>query len=120
MFDSSSGSSSTPMRSSICLEYGVDESDCDSRELEVSERGMRFQSRWCFSLGTQLVVSIPRPEGDQEGHKIKVEGIVVECEKTACCCYRTLLLFLDLPASDLDALRALAASGNFATSTGGG
>ena len=78
---------------------------------------MRFQSRWCFSLGTQLVVSLPSQVSDGEDRKLKVEGIVVECEKTSCGCYRTVLLFLDLPAADLDALRALAARGSFAAST---
>jgi phosphatidylserine/phosphatidylglycerophosphate/cardiolipin synthase-like enzyme len=40
----------------LSLDYGTDEQICESA-LAVSERGMRFISRWNFSIGTQLAVA---------------------------------------------------------------
>jgi hypothetical protein len=118
MLDISAKPVSIPMRSSIYLEYGLDESECDTKELEVCDRGMRFQSRWRFQIGAQLIVSLPGVGTGDCDQKLQVEGIVVECEKTACRCYRTALFFLDLPASDLEALRTLAARGRFTATQG--
>jgi len=84
---------------SLCLDYGADEQVCDS-SFSLSERGMRFVSRWQFSLGTQLSVACVWPEARLGKKRMMLEGIVVWCEPTstrAVRSFETTVLFLELP-----------------------
>jgi|GEM_PF-1803227 len=87
------------LRPSIYLDYGADEHDCSEQGFEICERGMCFNSRWQFSLGTQLAVAFSHCDPDGKTRKITTEGIIVDCQQVACKCYKTTLLFLELPES---------------------
>lgn len=92
---------------SLCLDYGVDEQLCDN-SLSFSERGMRFISRWQFSLGTQLSVACVWPHARLGTSRVTLEGIVVWCgrirdvEEPA---FDTTVLFLELPDELRQSLR---------------
>lgn len=66
---------------------------------------MKFVSRWCFTLGTQLAV------GCQHGRRdVRLEGIVVWCERRLrpadqAPAYETTVLFLELPDDLRQSLR---------------
>ena len=83
---------------SIYLDYGADELDCSDQGFEICERGMRFNSRWQFALGAQLAVAFSFQDNDGKTWRVDTEGIVVDCERIACKCHVTTLLFLELPA----------------------
>jgi hypothetical protein len=91
----------------LCLDYGADEQPCEAG-LTISERGMRFISRWQFSIGTQLAVSCVY---DRPGHgpeRVKLEGTVVWCEPLEAArekAYESTLLFLELPDELKEGLR---------------
>ena len=92
---------------SLCLDYGADEQVCES-SFSLSERGMRFISRWQFSLGTQLSVACVLPDGRFPGRRVVLEGIAVWCEPVAEIPHRTFettILFLDLPEALKQSLR---------------
>jgi hypothetical protein len=101
---------------SLCLEYGADEENCE-RELEISERGMCFHSRWQFAPGTQIGVNLCYSDVNGECKKAALEGIIVDCHRAEQCtppaecdratpgCYRVTVLFLDLPESLLGTIR---------------
>ncbi len=98
MSDQSSDSAPPGISPSIYLDYGADEHDCTNQGFEICERGMRFNSHWQFSLGTQLCGEFRLPRiADGETRRVATEGIIVDCEKVACKCYTTTLLFLELP-----------------------
>ena len=83
----------------LCLDYGVDEQPCDE-SFSISERGMRFISRWQFSLGTTLSVACVWPHPRLGALRVKLEGIVVWCEPArtgAGKAFDTTVLFLELP-----------------------
>jgi len=89
---------------SISLDYGVDETS-GGAEFTLSERGMRFESRWQFSIGTQLSVACvwQHPRGGAQ--RMTLEGVVVWCEPGTESGYETTLLFLELPDELRPALR---------------
>ncbi len=105
---------------SLCLEYGADEENCE-RELELSERGMCFYTRWQFAPGTEIGVSVCYADGNGECKRVGLEGIVVDClpaPAEACKsadssdsrpaslgCYQVTVLFVDLPEASLGTLR---------------
>jgi outer membrane receptor for Fe3+-dicitrate len=91
---------------SIYLDYGADEHNCEDQGFEICERGMRFSSRWQFALGTQLAVAFSFQDSDGTTQRVATEGIVVDCEKVACKCHLTTLLFLELPSLLRTALHA--------------
>jgi hypothetical protein len=95
MFDKMASDDS--WRSSISLEDGADEWTCDEHQLDISERGICFNSRCRFSLGTQLSVTLSffQTSAGNPGRSC-TEGIVVGCEEIAARCYRVTLLFLEL------------------------
>jgi hypothetical protein len=103
MFDQSTNAAPQGTHTSIYLEYGADEHDCDEQEFEICERGMHFKTRWQFALGTQLAVSFSYRDADGKMQRESTEGIIVDCERITCSCHRTTLLFLELP----DSLRAV-------------
>lgn len=83
----------------FCLDYGVDEQVCDS-PVDLSERGMRFVSRWQFTLGTTLAVDCVYHQPRLGTTRMKLEGIVVWCEPAASSegnAFETTILFLELP-----------------------
>jgi PilZ domain len=85
-------------RSSISLEDGADEWPCNADQLDISERGICFNSRCRFPLGTQLSVTFSFIQSRADGvGRVCTEGIVVGCEELATCCYRMTLLFLEMP-----------------------
>ena len=84
---------------SLCLDYGVDEQAGDE-SFSISERGMRFVSRWQFSLGTTLAVDCVWPHPRLGAMRVKLEGIVVWCEPAEIDdgrAFDTTVLFLELP-----------------------
>jgi hypothetical protein len=82
---------------SFFLDYGVDAELGEAGSVEISERGMRFQCRWQFSIGTQLSIALHHMDPRLGLSRIAVEGIVVWCEPTANKRYESTLLFLELP-----------------------
>lgn len=89
---------------SLCLDYGVDEQPCGA-SLDVSERGMRFVSRWNFTLGATLSIQCVWRHPRFGARRIPVEGIVVWSEPVVDASgpsHDTTILFLELP----DALKA--------------
>ena len=86
---------------SLYLDYGVDAQLCENGGIEVSERGMRFCSRWRFDIGTQILVCCVFEHPRLGAQRVTVEGIVVWCEPKASASYEnsyeSTLLFLELP-----------------------
>lgn len=89
----------------LFLDYGADAEICEAGALEVSERGMRFQSRWQFSIGTQLSVVLQHLDPRLGPRRMMIEGIVVWCEARAGKRYESTLLFLELPDTLRPSLR---------------
>ena len=81
----------------LYLDYGADAQVCDPGNLDISERGMRFTSRWQFSIGTQLSVSLVHLHPRLGQCRMTLEGIVVWCEPKADKGHESTLLFLELP-----------------------
>jgi hypothetical protein len=81
----------------LFLDYGADAQSCGRDDLEISERGMRFQSRWHFEIGTQLAVSLAHMHPRLGLCRMTLEGIVVWCEPRGGKCFESTLLFLELP-----------------------
>jgi hypothetical protein len=84
-------------RTALYLDYGADAQSCGSEDLEISERGMRFQSRWHFDIGTRISVSLTHMHPRLGLCRMVLEGIVVWCEPQAGKGYESTLLFLELP-----------------------
>jgi len=84
-------------RPALYLDYGADSQSCGSGDVEVSERGMRFQSRWHFEIGTQLSVGLTHRHPRLGLRRVALEGIVVWCERRAGKGYESTLLFHELP-----------------------
>ncbi len=82
---------------SFFLDYGADAERGASGSVDISERGMRFQCRWQFSIGTQLSIALHHVHPRLGLSQITVEGIVVWCEPTTEKRYESTLLFLELP-----------------------
>ena len=87
-------------RAHLVLEYGVDEQSCE-QGIAIDERGLRFITRWQFSLGTQLQVKCRYRHPLLGWSDVLMEGIVVWCESVGRGdeqpAYETTVLFLDLP-----------------------
>ncbi len=81
----------------LFLDYGADAENCGHGALEISERGMRFESRWQFPIGTQLAVSLQRLDPRLGQNRVTIEGIVVWCAPRHGKRYESTLLFLELP-----------------------
>ena len=81
----------------LYLDYGADSQSCGSEDLEISERGMRFQSRWRFDIGTQISVLLTHMDPRLGLSRMTLDGIVVWCEPQAGQGYESTLLFLELP-----------------------
>lgn len=81
----------------LFLDYGADAEDCGHGALHISERGMRFESRWQFSIGTQIAISLQHLHPRLGQSRMTVEGIVVWCDPRAGKRYESTLLFLELP-----------------------
>lgn len=96
MFDQSSEPDPAGLSPSIYLDYGADGHSCSEDGFEICERGMRFSSRWQFSLGTQLSVAFSFQDSEGKIQRASTEGTIVDCEQIACKCYMTTLLFLEL------------------------
>jgi hypothetical protein len=84
-------------RTVLYLDYGADAQSCGHEDLEISERGMRFQSRWHFSIGTQLSVALAHMHPRLGLCRMTLEGIVVWCEPKPGKAFESTLLFLELP-----------------------
>lgn len=83
------------VRPSIFLDYGVDGTCGEDAACEVCERGMRFKSRWQFSLGTVLSIAFAFDEGSPQ--RVEAEGIVIESTTAGEREYLTTLAFVDIP-----------------------
>ena len=82
---------------SLYLDYGADAQSCGFGEIDLSERGMRFTSRWQFSIGTQLSVLLVHTHPRLGLRRMPLEGIVVWCEPKDGKGFESTLLFLELP-----------------------
>jgi len=82
---------------SLYLDYGADAQRCGLGDIDVSERGMRFTSRWQFSIGTQLSVLLTHRHPRLGMCRMTIEGIVVWCEPKADKGHESTLLFPELP-----------------------
>ena len=82
---------------SLYLDYGADAQVCAHGDLDISERGMRFTSRWQFTIGTQISVLLVQMDPRRGLCRMAVEGLVVWCEAKADKGYESTLLFLELP-----------------------
>jgi len=82
---------------SLYLDYGADAQTCGFGDIDLSERGMRFTSRWQFSIGTQLSVLLVHSHPRLERGRTPIEGIVVWCEPKPGKGYESTVLFLELP-----------------------
>ena len=94
-----------PNHTSLFLDYGADAQTCALGDIDLSERGMRFSSRWQFSIGTQLSVLLVHPLPRLNHCRMTVEGIVVWCEAKPGKGYESTLLFLELPEELKPSLR---------------
>ena len=81
---------------SICLDYGTDEAS-GSVSFSESERGFSLQSRWQFSVGTELALDCAWCDALLGARRMSIAGIVVCCERCAKAGYETTVLLLDLP-----------------------
>jgi hypothetical protein len=95
-------------RARLCLDYGTDEQICGS-QFHLSERGLRFASRWQFSLGTTLAVSCVWRHPRLGALRVMLEGIVVWCEPVddddRNKAFDSTVLFLELPDELKQSLR---------------
>lgn len=82
---------------SFILDYGADAECGGGGPVEISERGMRFQSRWQFSIGTQLSIALHHLHPRLGLSRVSLEGIVVWCESKGEKRFESTLLFLELP-----------------------
>ena len=108
MIDCEPDSSPTSRVPALYLDYGADAQICDDGSLEVSDRGMRFRSHWCFEIGTQLSVVLVSHQARLGMQRILLEGIVVWTETAPASggkCYDTTILFLELPDELRQSLR---------------
>jgi hypothetical protein len=97
MFESAPESVPVGMPPCLYLDCGADEERAVSGSVEISERGMRFASRWQFSIGTQIAVALHHFHPRLGLSRVRLEGIVVWCEPTTGKRYDSTLLFLELP-----------------------
>ena len=82
---------------SIYLDYGADVQECRLADLNISERGMKFKSRWQFSIGTQLELRFCFQNLRGRKVKVEVEGIVVGSEAAPGEGWDHLLIFPEIP-----------------------
>lgn len=82
---------------SFFLDYGVDAERGECGSVDISERGMRFQCRWQFSIGTQLSVALQYLHPRLGLSRVTLEGTIVWCEPTTGKRFESTLLFLELP-----------------------
>lgn len=82
---------------SLFLDYGADAQVCDFGDIDISERGMRFTSRWQFSIGTQISVLLVRMDPRRGLCRMAIDGLVVWCEPKDGKGHESTLLFLELP-----------------------
>src|SRR6185436_11262544 len=82
---------------SLYLDYGADAQVCANGDLDISERGMRFTSRWQFSIGTQISLLLTQMDPPRGLCRMAIEGLVVWCEPKGDKSYESTLLFLELP-----------------------
>ena len=90
---------------SLYLDYGVDAQDCENGGVEISDRGMRFRSRWHFEVGTQIAVAFVFHHPRLGPQRVTVEGFIVWCASSANKSYESTLLFLELPDELKQSLR---------------
>ena len=90
---------------SLYLDYGADADGGREAAVEICERGMKFQSPWQFSIGTQLSVALQHLDPQSGPTRMTIEGIVVWCVPTEGKRYESTLLFLELPDEQRDRLR---------------
>ena len=100
----------SPRISSVVLDYGADAEVCTEDTVEISERGMRLRSHWCFEIGTQLSVALVPPQARESSKRIVIDAIVVWCEPKGERCYESTLLFLELPEDQKRYLREFSVS----------
>lgn len=96
---------------SLQVAYGTRCACMDGGGFKITERGMRFKSRWDFPVGTELQVELAIEGADDapgdDANSVEVSGVVVDCELVpeSCGCYTVTLLFLDLPVTARCGLR---------------
>jgi len=81
--------------SSISLEDGADEAWLNGEPIKVCEEGMCFPSRWQFTAGTSLAMTL---EICVSGERVRAEGMVVACDPIGERLWAVTLMFLEKPA----------------------
>jgi hypothetical protein len=92
-------------RVSIYFDDAGEAQQCGEGEVEISERGLRFTSRWLFTIGTQLGVAVTHMHPRLGLCRLQLEGIVVWCEPRGERSHETTLLFLEFPDEIRPSLR---------------
>ena len=84
----------------LVYECGTDEQQ-SGPEFVLDERGMRFHSRWEFSLGTQLAINCTCEHPRLGLQQVRLEGLVVWSERIEenrlPALFDTTVLFLEVP-----------------------
>ena len=88
---------SAPPACSIYLDHEAEVQTCVHREVEISERGMRFTCSHEFPIGTQLAVSMMHMHPRRGLCRMALEGLVVWCEPRGGKRFESTVLFLELP-----------------------
>ena len=88
---------SAPPACSIYLDKEAEVQTCVHREVEISERGMRFTCSHEFPIGTQLAVSMMHMHPRRGLCRMALEGLVVWCEPRGGKRFESTVLFLELP-----------------------
>ena len=91
---------------SLYFEYGADEATCESG-IEISERGMCFDSRWQFSPGTHVGIAVSFTDLQGDLQHVRAEAFVVDCAPAGPGCHQVTLLFLELEDQARPAIRDL-------------
>jgi len=99
------------LQPSIYLDYGADAVTADDAACEICERGMRFSAQWKFELGVVLQIAFAFEDGAPR--RIEVEGLVIECCRTAEKEYLTTLVFVEIPQELRDSLGKVSKSLKF-------
>jgi len=92
---------------SIYLDYGADAQECLGSDLNISERGMLFKSRWQFEVGTQLSLLFTYNDPFGRPAKTEVEALVVDCEEAVPGSFHHLLIFPEVTPELKNAIREI-------------
>lgn len=79
---------------SISLEDGADEAWLNGEPIGLYDEGMSFPSRWQFTSGTTLAMTLDICGGET---RVRTEGVVVGCEQIGERLWSVTMMFLETP-----------------------